>query len=132
MGIKPKLIITGLLLVCLLNASCVPPEDFDNQLRSIAKPHTFSILGWEIKTISDGTKRLVADKEGKTKDEPEQVIEYFSLVKRIKALRSEIETVQAGNGQDSLATLESRLNAMEGQRAASADIVEKIIKKQIN
>ncbi len=131
LGIKSKLIVTGLLLVCLLSAGCVSAQDFDNQLRSSVKPHTFSVLGWEFKAISDEIKQLVFSKEDRAEDESGRVIEYFSLVGQIKALKSEIETVHVGNGQDNLATLKASLNVMEWQKAALAGMVEKIIKKQI-
>ncbi len=96
------------------------------------KPHTFSVLGWEFKSISDEIKQLVFSKEDRAEDESGRVIEYFSLVRQIKALKSEIETVHAGNGQDNLAILKARLNVMEGQKAALAGSVAYLTKKMIN
>ncbi len=129
---KTKLIIiSSLLLVCLLGGSCLPTEDFDNRLNSIVKPYRFSIAIWEFQTTVDEIKQLIFNRDGKIEDEPGSVVQYFSLVRRIKSLKSEIKAINAGNEHGDLALLEAELTTLDEQKAALTDAVERIIEKQI-
>jgi hypothetical protein len=59
------------------------------------------------------------------------VVEYFSAVERLKTVESEIEATKAGDGQDTLASLEAELNTLRKQVGASQSKVEELIEKQI-
>jgi len=64
-------------------------------------------------------------------DELSQVREYFSLVERVDALKSEIEVLNTDGRQGDLASLKAELELLEEQQAAVAGVVGGIIKKQI-
>ncbi|MFC1950728.1 hypothetical protein ACFLWD_03615 [Chloroflexota bacterium] len=129
---KIKLItITGLLLFCLCGGGCTPKQDFDNYLSSIVKPYRFSITRWESRAIPREVNQWIFDKYEKSDDEVNRVTEYFSFIEQIKTLESEIQTINAGNRQGDLASLEVELNGLQEQRMTLEDIVEEIIESQI-
>jgi len=126
---KIRLIIaTSLVLIISLGAGCTPEHSFDSRLSSIVKPYRFSIIDWEMKVLLTGDGPSVTQ-EGE--DELSQVREYFSLVERVDALKSEIEVLNTDGRQGDLASLKAELELLEEQQAAVAGVVGGIIKKQI-
>ena len=103
--------------------------DFDDRLNSIVKPHRFSIINWELKTLLSGDKQ--SNLEEKVEDEPSQVTRYFSLVERINTLKSEIKAVNTDDGSGDSSPLEAELSILEEQRAALENVVRKIMTQQI-
>jgi len=130
--LKIKLIaIASLLLLCWLGGSCALSRDFDVRLSSIVKPYRFSIAKWESVAIPREANQWIFSRHEKTDDEVSVVTEYFSSIERIKALRSEIQAINAGNKQGDSAPLEAELNRLQEQRMALENTVEKIIERQI-
>ena len=125
------IIATGMLSVIFLSVSCTPTQGFDNRLRSIVKPHRFSIAKWEFRTIPYEVNQRIFGSPEKIDDEVGTVTEYFLLVERIKTLKSEIEAINAGKGQGDLASLEAELDKLQEQRVALDETVERILGKQI-
>ena len=125
------IIATGMLSVIFLSGSCTPAPGFDNRLKSIVKPHRFSIAKWEFRTLPYEVNQWIFGGPEKIDDEVGIVTEYFLYVERIKTLKSEIEAINAGKGQGDLASLEAELNKLQEQRAALDGIVERILGKQI-
>jgi len=125
------IIATGMLSVIFLGGSCTPAPGFDNRLKSIVKPHRFSIAKWEFRTLPYEVNQWIFGSPEKIDDEVGTVTEYFLYVERIKTLKSEIEAINAGKGQGDLASLEAELNKLQEQRAALDGIVERILGKQI-
>ena len=123
------MVTTNLLLLCFLGGSCAPASNFGSHLSSIVKPYTFSTVKWESTAIPREAKKWIFDRYKKVDDEVGMVAQYFSLVKQIKTLRSQI--VKAGSEPGSSASLEAELSRLEGQRMALADTVERIMEKQI-
>jgi hypothetical protein len=95
------------------------------------KPHRFSIVKWEFKTIPYEAKQWLFGKHEKNDDQTDMVAEYFSLVERIRSLESEIEAINSDNRQGDLASVEAELNRLQEQRMALASKVERIIASQI-
>jgi len=127
-----KLVVTvSLLLVCLLGGSCALPRDFDSCLRSIVKPHRFSIMKWEFTTIPHEAYKLIFSKYEKADDEVHTVTEYFSSIERIKTLKSEIDAINADKRAGDLASLEAELDGLRERKTALESAVEKIIEKQV-
>jgi len=122
--------LVSLLLVCLLGGSCAPTQSFDKQLSSIVKPHHFSIAKWESRAILHQVGQWIWDGSEKIDDGVDDVIEYFSLVKRINTLESKIKAINNGSSYGDLASLELELNGLQ-QQIALAGVVERIIKNQI-
>jgi predicted nucleic acid-binding Zn-ribbon protein len=117
--------------VIFLSGSCIPAQGFDNRLKSIVRPHRFSIAKWELKTIPYEVNQWVFGSPKKVDDEVGTVTEYFRLIERIKTLKSEIDAINAGKGQGDLASLEAELSKLQEQRADLDETVEGILGKQI-
>jgi hypothetical protein len=86
------------------------------------------VAKWELKVIPHEAKQWLFHREN---DQTNTVVEYFSLVERIKRLESEIAAINAGNKQGNLALLEAELDRLQQQRMALAGEVERIIARQI-
>jgi len=125
------IVITSLLAVCLLGGGCASSQDFDTRLSSIVDPYRFSIAKWEYEAIPREVNQWIFDRQEEIDDEIGVVTEYFSFIKRIKTLKSEIQAINAGNRQGDSASLESELNRLQEQRMALENTVEKIIERQI-
>ncbi len=125
------IIATGMLSFVLLGVSCASSRDFDSSLGSIVKPYHFSIAKWELNTIFSGAKQAIGSRDKKIDGEIRKVTEYFSSVERIKTLKSEIETINAGNKQGDLTSLEAELNELQQQKMALEISVDRIIERQI-
>ena len=122
---KIKAIVTiSLILVYLLGTNCTATRDFDNPVDSIVKPHRFSIVNWESKTLFNEIRELIADKSEKTEDDLALVTEYYSLVERIKTLKSQINAINTANEQGDLALLKAELSELEEQKSALKDMVD--------
>jgi len=104
-------------------------QSFGKHLSSIVKPYCFSILNWELKTLLGGDKQSTTEEN--VEDEPSQVVEYFSLVERVNALKSEIKAINNGDRQGDLIALEAELNTLEEQRIALEDTVRIVLTRQI-
>ncbi len=129
---KIKLIaIVSLLLVYWLGGSCASSQDFNSRLSLIVKPYRFSIAKWESVAIPHEVNQWIFNRYQRNDDEAHMVAEYFSSIKRIKTLKSEIQAINAGNRQDDSASLEAELNMLQEQRIALEGTVERIIEGQI-
>ena len=128
---KKRSLVAGallLLLPFLLLGGFRPGQDFDSRLKSIVKPHRFSIARWEAQTIPGEIKQLIVPGRESAvlhdvKDEIATVTRYFSLTEQIKALKS--------NNQLNSPSSESELNRLQEQKVALTDTVERILEKQI-
>jgi len=127
--LKPVVFI--LLSLCLIIGGCAPTADFDRSLKTIVRPHQFSIAQWEFETITGELNSLIFGKGERVEDKAGAVVEYFNLVERIKGLEAEIAAVNAGYESSDLASLEAELDRLQQQKAALTDEVERIIAGQI-
>ena len=125
------IIITSLLAVSLLVGGCAPTQGLDAHLDLIVKPYRFSIVKWESVIIPHEVKQWIFNRYEKNDDEAHMVTKYFSSIKRIKTLKTEIQGINTGDGQGASASLEAELNMLQEQRMALEDIAEKIIERQI-
>ena len=121
----------SLLLVCFLGGGCAPGQDFDARLRSIVKPHLFSITGWELRAIPQEISQWLFGRQEEIDGEVQVVTEYFITIEQIKTLKSEIEAANAGNGEGDPVQLQAELNGLQERKGTLANTVEKIIGKQI-
>ncbi len=124
-------IVSGFLLVCWLGDSCTSNQDFDARLSSIVKPYRFSIAKWESVAIPHEMNQWIFNGYQKNGDGIGVVTEYFSFITRIKTLKSEIQSINAGNRQGDSASLESELSRLQEQRKTLENTVEKTIERQI-
>ena len=119
-----SIIFTGLLLVCLLSGGCVPSQNFDARLNSIVEPYLFSIADWELRTIQQEMGQWLFGSEEEIDDEVQVVTEYFTSIKQIKALKSEMAAVNAGNGESTLPPLEDELRSLLERKVVLAGMEE--------
>ena len=118
-------------LLCLLLMGCVPAQDFDGRLGSIVKPHRFSIAKWESGAIPHEIRQSAWGSFSRVDDESKLVTDYFSVVKRIETLESEIRAVNTGKKQGDPASLEEELSILLDYKAAAKDTAERIIERQV-
>jgi hypothetical protein len=119
------------LLLCSSVTGCTSGgSDFDKQLRTIVKPHIFSIIRWELKAIGGEIAKVFSGRKN-ADDGVDKVNKYFSNVERRKALESEIEAIKAGNRQGDLTTLEDELDELRQQNSEAVDTVERLLETQI-
>lgn len=123
--------LAGLLSVFLFSGAFSLGRDFDARLNSIVKPHRFSIAGWEFRTLVREAGQWISGGSEEIDDEASIVIEYFSSVERIKALKSEIEAASDYDKQGNLASLEAELNKLQERITALQGVVERIMTGQI-
>jgi len=126
-----QIVIACLLFINFLGGGCTSTRDFDSCLSSIVEPYRFSIAKWEYEAISREVNRWISDSYTEVDDEVHTVLEYFSLVERIKTLKLEINAIDAGNRQGDSASSKAELNMLQEQKKALEDLVEKIIEGQI-
>ncbi len=128
---KIGFIVIALSLLSLLLSGCVLPQDFDSRLGSIVKPHRFSTVKWESRAIPHEIRQWAWGSFSRVDDEPKLVTEYFSAVRRIKALESAVRAANADSKQGDLAALEEELSVLLDYKAAAKDTVERILERQI-
>lgn len=128
---KTGFIVIALSLFSLLLSGCVPAQDFDSRLSSIVEPHRFSTVKWESSAIPHEIRQWVWGSFSRVDDESKLVTEYFSAVRRIKALESAVRAANADSKQGDLAALEEKLSVLLGYKATAKDTVERILEKQI-
>ena len=127
-----KSIVTMILTsVLLIVGSCTPTPDFDENLGIIIKPHRFSLVNWEFKAMLNKIKQLASNKAVKAEDSIDMVLEYYSLIEQIKALKSQIAAIKTSSGQSDTASLKVNLNELEEQKAELEGMVELVIGRQI-
>lgn len=127
---KIKLVaILSLMSVYLLSGGCDSDRDFDSDLRQILKPYHFRIARWEFRTLPRELNQLIFGEGAEVDDEAGKVMEYYSSIERIKAIRLEIKL--NSDNETYRASLEAELEKLEEQRIALEDVVEKIIEKQV-
>jgi len=131
--VKIRLVImAGLLLVSFFGAGCARDGGVDAKLHSIIKPYVFSIVKWESKAIPQEIGRWIFGRDNQEVDSEIQIVtDYFAVVERIGVLNSEIEAAKSGSKQDDLASLETELGRLEGEKGALEIAVERIIEQQI-
>lgn len=132
-GLYPGLIrivaVMSLLLVLPWGGGCTR-SSFDRQLDTIVRPHRFSILGWELRTLPGEIKGLFRRQEGATGGSAE-VSEYFSLVARSKARKTELAAVRASGQPGEASALEEEIAGLARRQEALAPQVAAILSRQI-
>ena len=114
-----------------LVSGCASGQDFDSQVRAITKPYQFNLVKWELNALGEEATNLFTGGHENTDDGLNVVSEYFSNVKRIRRLESEIKAIIAGTRQGDLATLENELSWLSQKNAAAADTIEAILETQV-
>ncbi len=129
---KTKLIlIVSLLMAGVFIPGCGTTQNFDENLNSIVKPYSFSILTWESRVIPGEIIQWAHGWLENIDDEAVIVTEYFSTVEQLKTLEREIQWVNSGTRQGDPALLENELTMLQERKLGLEKTVERIIEKQI-
>jgi len=115
------IVVASLALVCLLLIGCTPAPDFDAHLNSIVKPHRFSLLRWESRTVLHGLNQWLFGRHEKIDNGVQIVTEYFTAVEQMKNPESNGNQVSSG----------AELKSLHERKVALEDAVEEILARQI-
>ncbi|MFC1861605.1 hypothetical protein ACFLYL_04990 [Chloroflexota bacterium] len=128
---KRAVVSMSFLFVILVCGSCSQQQYFDSSLKSIVKPHLFSVVRWESRTIPYMVKQWIFGSHTRSDNEVQVVTEYFSLVEHIKTMKYEADAISVGNKQGDLHSIEVESSLVEKQRARLETAVERIIARQV-
>ena len=129
---KLKSIITALILITgILSGSCQQPDDFNRTLNSIINPYRFSIVEWELRTLTAELEQVLFGKNDYTIEDSRFVLDYFQLLEVISGLEYQISYYKDSIDNAELAILQNQLKDLQQERDISKKGVEKILELQI-
>jgi hypothetical protein len=129
---KRKLFISALiLLTSLFSGSCAQADDFDRALNKIIDPYRFSIVQWEINTLTGELEQALFEHSSYTIDDSRVVVDFFKLVEEISGLEFQIFYYKDQIDEEDLLFFENRLIELQKQRDSLKKDVENILSLQI-
>lgn len=136
MRLWSKVIIASISLVMVLSIGSYAVlsksvSNFDSQLDSLSKPHSFNFVAWEFDTLLSQLKQRAFNPPSSTTLNSQTVMRYFSHMAQIDVLKSEINAIYAGSIPADQISYSSRLKEIESQRDALQSVVEQTIAQQV-
>ncbi len=129
---KRKLVISTLILLTgMLSGSCQQADDFNRTLNKIIDPYRFSIVRWEIKTLTGELEQALFEHSSYTIDDSRVVVDFFKLVEEISGLEFQIFYYKDQIDEEDLLFFENRLIELQKQRDSLKKDVENILSLQI-
>ena len=129
---KRKAIVTALILIMsLLSGACQQPDDFNRTLNKIVNPYRFSIVEWEMKTLTYELERVLFNSRKYTTRDSPVVVNYFKLLEDISKLELQISYYWDTIDKQELAALQSQLEDLKQQSNYLKNEVEGILELQI-
>jgi hypothetical protein len=119
-----------MVLIAVIGVSCAPRNDINSRINTIVKNDTFSIAGWEFKTLfreikSSGITTITADDIATVK-------QYFTLTAQLNALDAKRKANETLSGTNGLSLQDTGNEAsLRLQKEALSPRVEAIIERQI-
>ena len=131
--LRIRLIILLLVLLFLLRGDGLSPRDFWRyQVDPFVSPYLFDWWDYEIRIILQKLSSIGGAKGPAGEDMAQEVRGYFTLVAEIDRLNSAIQEARArGESADEIAPLEEEQEAWEMERQGSEDLVENILRRQV-
>ncbi len=131
--LRIRLIILLLLLLFLLRGGGLSPRDFWRyRIDPFVSPYLFDWWEYEARTILQKLPSVEGAKGPAGEDMVQEVRGYFTLVAEIDRLNSAIQEARArGESIDEIAALEEEREARESERQRSEDLVENILRRQV-
>jgi len=128
-----RLLIFLSLLLFLLRGDGLSPRDFWRyQVDPFVSPYLFDWWEYEVRTILQKLPSLGGTKGLTGEDMVQEVRGYFTLVAEIDRLNGAIQEARArGESADEIALLEEEREAWERERQRSEDLVENILRQQV-
>lgn len=122
-------ILAVVLLASSLGGVSTGTSGLGPKLDPIVKPHAFSLVSWEFRTLASETLpslfRHAAD-AGDTST----VLEYFAVAERARTLEQMLDTAADGNSGH-VSAIESELNELLGRQKSLERGAERVLEKQI-
>jgi len=131
--LRIRLIILLLALLFLLRGDGLSPRDFWRyQVDPFVGPYLFDWWDYETRTILQKLPSVGEAKGLTGEDMVQEVRGYFTLVAEIDRLNGAIQEARArGESADEIAALEEEREAWERERRRSEDLVENILRRQV-
>ncbi|MFA5629241.1 MAG: hypothetical protein WC958_03165 [Dehalococcoidales bacterium] len=129
---KAKLyVISFLLVLSVLFSSCQQKSDFDRALGDVIDPYRFSLVSWEIKTLtSEIEDALIGDKNIDINN-TDFVINFFDVVKEISSLEFQLSFYKNEFTPEEYDYFQNKLIRFQKERDLQKREAEKIIGLQI-
>jgi hypothetical protein len=129
---KRKALITAfIIIISLLCGSCQQPDNFNATMNRIINPYRFSIVEWEMKTLTYEFERIVFGSNNYTIDDSLIVVNYFQLLETISQLESQISYYRDIIDEQDLLDLQEQLEDLKQESDARKKEVEHILELQI-
>jgi len=120
-----------ILAASIFGSSCQQQDDFDNIIDDIINPYRFSIVEWELNTLTDELEDVVFNNADYTADDSQIVVDYFALLEDISGLETQISYLQDDHSDADLNALKEQLEVLKKQRDSLKKNVETIMEQQI-
>ena len=128
---KFKLLSFLLLAVCLLAGGCGSSASFNSQLNKMVSPYRFSILDWEVKSLSQEVDESLAGKNTAKPDQSPVVVDYFDIMDQINGTQQAIEAITSGVMAGDVTPYKNQLVTLQQQRDALETQAEFILEAQL-
>jgi hypothetical protein len=125
------LLVAFIFITCISGSSCQQQDDFDRMINDIVGPYRFSIVEWELKTLTGELEEIIFNGVDYTADDTLVVIEYFSLLGDISGLENQISYLKDEASDTELDSLKEQLEILKERRDSLKKGVEKILELQI-
>ncbi len=126
-----RLTLVGLALALLFVGACRPQANTASQISGIARPHEFSLFGWEVRSLTQELAQLFTPHKAAGKDDAKTVVDYFSLIARRNGTETAIEAIQSGVAQGDLTALQQQLADLNKQANALEVQAEDVLEAQV-
>jgi len=103
------LLVAFIFITCISGSSCQQQDDFDRMINDIVDPYRFSIVEWELKTLTGELEEIIFNGVDYTADDTLVVIEYFSLLGDISGLENQISYLKDEVSSTELDSLKEQL-----------------------
>jgi len=131
--LRIRLFILVSVLLCLLRGDSLSPRDFWRyQVDPYVSPYLFDWWDYEARTILQKLPPIMRAGGSTGEDMVQEVRGYFALVAEIDRLNSAIREARARReSADEIAALEEEREAWGSERQRSEDLVENILRRQV-
>jgi hypothetical protein len=119
------------LVLALLASSCHSPDSFGEKLGAEAAPHQFSIVRWEIRSLSQEVKEFFSENDSAPADDSQAVIDYFAVMDKINAEQQAIDAITSGTASGDAEAHFTALASLEEQRDSLATRAEYVLEAQM-
>lgn len=118
-------------LPILILAGCGSTPSFNSQLSAAVSPYRFSIIKWEISSLSQEIGEALSDKDKASPEGSQTVVDYFALMDKINAERSAVEAITSGITSGDISTHLKTLDDLTAQLNVLSTQAEFVLEAQL-